>query len=77
MKLTRKVFEMIFQGAYSTTSVTNGHHHEYKLDANGDGSTSFTLNGEEHQHVIKSNKVMSSKGHTHELGKENVNDAKE
>jgi len=74
MKLTDKLNEMIQQNAYRVTSKNAGHHHEYRVDANGNGATSFTHDADEHQHAIKDNKVIKSEGHTHELPTDKISE---
>jgi hypothetical protein len=44
------------------------HIHDYKVDTNGDGYTTFTSNNaDNHIHKIVNFKVQLAKGHTHEI----------
>jgi hypothetical protein len=74
MKLSNKINELIQQDTEQSTSTDNGHAHEYDVDNQGNGSTTFTIAGEEHQHKISNFKVMSKLGHTHEILVEKIDD---
>ena len=74
MKLTKKLDELIQQGSYRTTSKDNDHYHEYRVDAEGNGVTTFTHGTEDHQHSIKGNKVSSSNGHSHTIQGEDISE---
>lgn len=74
MKLASKINELIQQDTQDSTSTDNGHAHEYSVDREGNGTTTFTIAGEEHQHLIKNYKVMSKHSHIHEIPVEKIDD---
>jgi hypothetical protein len=72
MKLTNKLNKIIEESDPSCitkyTSEDNGHKHEYKIDAKGNGFTTFTIGSDEHVHEIIGNIVMPINNHDHDLG---------
>ena len=46
----------------------DNHYHEYKVDENGNGETTSTIEGEhDHVHEIENWEVKKAHNHTHEL----------
>lgn len=50
-----------------TTSKNHGHSHYAKVNSDGNGKTTKSV--ESHQHIIKNWKVLETEGHTHEIKK--------
>jgi len=59
--------ERIDEFAAKTRKDQTGHTHTANVDANGDGKTVTTSQGEEHEHIIYQWMTQPSHGHTHNL----------
>jgi hypothetical protein len=74
VKIAKRVSELVQQNTQITTSTDDAHAHEFSIDDEGNGVTTYTIAGEEHQHSIKNFKVASKHGHSHTIPKEKIDD---